>query len=61
MIKKKLCNNRNDWYELVRALVKDGEKIYYGELPDFPFIAVYEDRLSYKHVSFITMKDFEHK
>ena len=59
MIEKRLCKNRESWAELVRELINDGNKIYYGTLPDFPFIAVYEARQTHRFISFVTMKDFE--
>lgn len=61
MIEKKLCINWEAWSHLVSDLMKEGCKIYYGTLPDFPFIAVYETRLSYRHVTFITKDDFKIK
>lgn len=61
MIEKKLCHDWLAWSKLVSELIKDGDKIYYGTLPDFPFIAVYEARQTHKNITFVTMKDFEVK
>lgn len=59
MIEKKLCINWEAWSKLVSDLMKEGDKIYYGSLPDFPFIAVYEARQTHRYISFVTMQDFE--
>ena len=58
MIRKKLCRDRTDWSNLINGLKKEGDKIYYGSLPDFPFIAVYEEKTSAKFISFVTQDDF---
>ena len=58
MIEKKLCNDRQAWTNLVHELMKDGGKIYYGSLPDFPFIAVYEARRPHVFIYFVTKNDF---
>lgn len=58
MIEKRLCNDWKAWSKLISELVNEGDKIYYGDLPDFPFVAVYEDRSTTKFISFVTKDDF---
>ena len=60
MIEKKLFKNREDWHNFLQDLVRCGERPIYGELPDFPFVAVYNGNIT-RHVSisFVTKKDFK--
>jgi hypothetical protein len=58
MISKRLFKTRTEWSTFLQDFVSTGGKVYYGTLPDFPFIAVYDEMKDIRSISFVTMKDF---
>lgn len=60
MIVKKTIYTEGDWASLMNDMRKHGERTYACNVPKCPFVAVYDDAVSIKVFTFVSMDDFTH-
>lgn len=60
MIVKKTIHTQGEWANFMDDISKHGERAYAYEVPECPFVVVYDDSVSMKVFTFVSMDDLSH-